>query len=75
MRANFLLECLRDLDNSLKERGSRLYVTSGDPTKVLPQLWNQWYITHMTHEADETGEPYAQNRDERLLLECAMVKR
>jgi cryptochrome len=63
MRAKFLLECVKDLDNSLRERGSRLYVVTGDPVEELPKLWKEFGITHMTHEADETGEPYAVERD------------
>jgi cryptochrome len=63
-RARFLLECVRDLDGSLRERGSRLYVAVGDPVEVLPALWDEWGVTHVTHEADETGEPYAACRDE-----------
>jgi len=62
-RAKFLLECVSDLDKSLKECGSRLYVATGDPVEVLPTLWKEWNVTHMTHEADETGEPYALQRD------------
>ena len=63
MRANFILECVKDLDNSLRERGSRLYVVTGDPVEELPKLWTEFGITHMTNEADETGEPYAVERD------------
>ncbi len=63
LRANFLLECLHDLDRSLRDCGSRLYVTKGDPVAVLPKLWEELEITHVTHEADETGEPYALERD------------
>lgn len=63
-RARFLLECVQDLDISLREYGSRLYVASGDPVKVLPQLWEEWGVTLLTHDADETGEPYATVRDE-----------
>lgn len=66
LRAKFLLECVRDLDNSLRERGSRLYVASGDPVEILPKLWDEWGVTHVTHEADETGEPYALKRDENV---------
>ena len=72
-RARFLLECLSDLDASLRERGSRLYVASGDPATVLPQLWEEWKVTDMTFEADETGEPYAHGRDERV-KELARLK-
>ena len=63
LRARFLLECVRDLDAGLRERGSRLYVVSGDPVEVLPALWEKWGVTHVTHEADKTGEPYATERD------------
>lgn len=63
LRARFLLECVQDLDDSLKQRGSRLYVATGDPAVVLPILWKEWGVTHMTHESDETGEPYALERD------------
>lgn len=63
MRANFILECVKDLDDSLRECGSRLYVVTGDPVEELPKLWKEFGVTHMTHEADETGEPYAVQRD------------
>eukprot|EP00980_Cylindrotheca_fusiformis_P010559 scaffold2334_cov118-Cylindrotheca_fusiformis.AAC.31 len=67
LRANFLVECLSDLDKSLRGIGSRLYVVSGDPTEVLPTLWDDWGVTHLTFESDETGEPYATARDETVL--------
>jgi len=63
LRANFLVECLQDLDSSLRKAGSRLYVASGDPVEVLPTLWAKWGITDMTYERNETGEPYARKRD------------
>ena len=66
LRANFLVECLADLDKNLRERGSRLYVASGDPVEILPELWSKFGITHMTHEGDETGEPYAKERDAKV---------
>lgn len=67
LRANFLVECLQDLDQSLRNNGSRLYVGSGDPVEVLPKLWDKWGVTHLTFEKDETGEPYAKERDEKVL--------
>lgn len=67
IRANFLVECLADLDQSLRQLGSRLYVLSGDPTVVLPEVWDDWGVTHLTFEADETGEPYSLKRDETIL--------
>jgi len=63
LRANFLVECLQDLDKSLRKVGSRLYVAEGDPAKVLPELWKKWQITHLTFEESEEGEPYAVKRD------------
>lgn len=67
LRANFLVECLTDLDNSLQKVGSRLYVVSGDPVEVLPKFWEDWGVSHLTFESDETGEPYAASRDEAIL--------
>ncbi len=63
LRANFLVECLQDLDDRLRAKGSRLFVASGDPRVVLPELWKQWNIGYMTYEEDESGELYASQRD------------
>lgn len=67
LRANFLVECLQDLDSNLRKLGSRLYVLSGDPTVVLPQKWEEWSITDLSFEEDESGEPYAASRDENII--------
>ena len=67
LRANFLVECLQDLDKNLRTLGSRLYVLSGDPTVVLPEKWAEWKITDLSYEEDETGEPYALERDETIM--------
>lgn len=67
LRANFLVECLQDLDKNLRTLGSRLYVLSGDPTVVLPEKWDEWKITDLSYEEDETGEPYARQRDETIV--------
>ncbi|KAL3918704.1 MAG: hypothetical protein SGILL_004109 [Bacillariaceae sp.] len=67
LRANFLVECLNDLDSNLRKLGSRLYVLEGDPTEVLPEKFDTWGITHLSFEEDETGEPYAAERDESII--------
>ena len=72
LRANFLVECLRDLDSNLRALGSRLYVLEGDPTVVLPAKWKEWGISHMSFEADESGEPYGVARDE-VIIEKAQA--
>jgi deoxyribodipyrimidine photolyase len=35
----FLLQCLEDLDNSLRKLNSRLFVVRGQPADVLPTLF------------------------------------
>jgi deoxyribodipyrimidine photo-lyase len=37
-RVAFMLECLRSLDQDLRDRGGRLILRYGDPVQVLPQL-------------------------------------
>jgi deoxyribodipyrimidine photo-lyase len=37
-RTQFLLECLNDLHDSLRQRGSGLVVREGRPEKIMPQL-------------------------------------
>ena len=60
-RWRFLLECLRDLDNSLRQLGSRLFIVEGQPIDVLPKLFEQWNISKLTFEYD--SEPFARQRD------------
>jgi cryptochrome len=60
-RVRFLLESLRDLDASLQQRGSRLLVVHGDPTKVIPVALQKWQCTRLCFELDT--EPYALIRD------------
>jgi len=67
IRANFLIECLQDLDQNLRNLGSRLYVLNGDPVDVLPKMWKEWDISHLSFEEDESGEPYALQRDETIV--------
>ncbi|WP_421656542.1 FAD-binding domain-containing protein [Leptothermofonsia sp. ETS-13] len=37
-RVAFMLDCLRSLDQDLRDRGGRLILRHGDPVEVLPQL-------------------------------------
>ena len=70
LRVNFLLETLHDLDKNLRKRGSRLYVLNADkeaPASVLSRMWKEWEITHLSFEEDETGEPYACQRDTEVI--------
>ena len=60
-RYSFLLESLRDLDASLRARGSRLVVLRGKPEEELPRAWKSWGVGKLTFERDT--EPYARARD------------
>lgn len=60
-RWRFLLESLKDLDNKLKEFGTRLYIVQGHPIDVFPRLIKEWGITRLTFEYD--SEPYPSQRD------------
>ncbi|XP_010281210.1 PREDICTED: cryptochrome-2-like [Phaethon lepturus] len=57
----FLLDALRDLDGSLQEMGSRLFVAQGCPEEVFPHLFHAWGTTRLTFEVDT--EPSACRRD------------
>jgi cryptochrome len=75
-RMRFLLQSLRDLDATLRERGSSLLVLHGEPRVVLPRACKTWKVDLVTWEHDI--EPYAKMRDtavrgalERAGVECA----
>ena len=61
-RWEFLLQSLRDLDRSLAQCGSRLFVLRGKPMEILPSLFKEWEITRMSFEAD--SEPSCKTRDD-----------
>ncbi|XP_068096418.1 cryptochrome-1-like [Hyperolius riggenbachi] len=69
-RWRFLIEALKDLDESLKTINSRLFVVRGKPAEVFPVLFKKWKVTRLTFEVDT--EPYSKQRDsevERLAAE------
>ncbi|XP_037792441.1 cryptochrome-2-like [Penaeus monodon] len=63
-RWRFLAQTLVDLDTSLKQLGSRLFVVRGKPEEVFPKLFKEWNVEKMTWEVDT--EPYARIRDEKI---------
>uniref|UniRef100_A0A8C2B709 Cryptochrome-1 n=1 Tax=Cyprinus carpio TaxID=7962 RepID=A0A8C2B709_CYPCA len=60
-RWRFLLQCLEDLDASLRKLNSRLFVIRGQPTDVFPRLFKEWKITRLSYEYD--SEPFGKDRD------------
>ena len=61
-RTQFMLECLADLDASLRERGSGLVVRHGRPERELPALAEEVGATQVHFTADVT--PFARDRGE-----------
>ncbi|XP_070580073.1 cryptochrome-1-like [Ptychodera flava] len=57
----FLLQSLEDLDSSLRKLNSRLFVIRGQPADVLPRLFKDWEVSHLSFEED--CEPYGRERD------------
>ncbi|CAH0722552.1 unnamed protein product, partial [Brenthis ino] len=67
----FLLQCLEDLDNSLRKLNSRLFVVRGQPADALPKLFQEWGTTALTFEEDP--EPYGRVRDHNIMTKCQEV--
>ena len=60
-RHRFLLDCLGDLDRTLRERGSRLTVLDGRPEEALPTLCRTLGASSV-HASRDVG-PFADRRD------------
>ena len=63
-RTQFLLECLADLDRSLRARGSRLVIRHGRPETEIPKLAREISATAVHFTKDVSG--FARNRDRRV---------
>ncbi len=63
-RVQFLLECLKVLDQRYRERGSRLVIRTGDPVQVLGELVQESGATKVVWNQDV--EPFAKERDQRV---------
>ncbi len=64
-RTQFMLECLEDLDQSLRERGSRLVVRRGSPERELPALAGELAAEVVLMSPDVS--PFARRRDRRAI--------
>jgi deoxyribodipyrimidine photo-lyase len=67
-RTQFLLECLVDLDISLRDRGSGIVIRRGRPESELLKLAGQLGASaiHLTADAS----PFARRRDQRVAKAC-----
>ena len=63
-RTQFLLECLADLDDSLRRRGTALVVRRGPPEREIPRLVRETNATAVHLSSDVS--PYARGRDTRV---------
>jgi deoxyribodipyrimidine photo-lyase len=69
-RNRFLIECLHDLKDSLKQRGADLVIREGTPQKVLAELAKEFHADAVYYTADYS--PLATRRDKRT--EAALEK-
>ncbi|MGH2869434.1 MAG: deoxyribodipyrimidine photo-lyase, partial [Solirubrobacteraceae bacterium] len=72
-RTQFLLECLADLDGSLRQRGSRLFVRHGAPQRELPALARALRLESVHYTSDVSPFARARESDVRAALEEAGV--
>lgn len=68
-RVAFMLEALRDLDESLRKAGGRLFVRRGDPVREAMALARECGAGAIHVSADWSA--YARAREERLARACA----
>jgi len=71
-RLSFLLDSLRDLDGSLRERGARLVLRRGDPVEELLGVAAECGATSI-HLSDDYSH-YARSRLQRLALACERAR-
>jgi deoxyribodipyrimidine photo-lyase len=67
-RVSFLLDCLHDLDSSLKERGGRLFVRRGDVAEEVTRTGLAAGAAAVYMSADYSG--FARRREARLRKAC-----
>lgn len=68
-RVAFMLEALRDLDESLRRVGARLFVRRGDPVREAVAVARECGASQIHVSADWSA--YARAREERLARACA----
>jgi deoxyribodipyrimidine photo-lyase len=58
-RAQFLLESVADLRQSLQHLGSNLIIRQGKPEEIIPELVQQWAIATVAYQSEVTAEETA----------------
>lgn len=68
----FMFQSLRELDEKLKEKGSKLYLFRGNQIEILKELISKYKIKKIYQNRDYT--PFARGRDKKLAdLEVPLV--
>ncbi|MEE3624814.1 FAD-binding domain-containing protein [Nitrospirillum sp. BR 11752] len=65
----FILECLADLADNLRQRGGALHVATGEVVEVLGRLYRQAPFTTL-HSHEETGNDLTYRRDRDVARWC-----
>ena len=69
-RLDAILQSLVDLNESLREIGSQLYVAIGDPLTIVEAIFNSYPIQKVTYERD--NDP-SQGRIDLALVRCSLL--
>ena len=69
---HFLLNSLAELNSALKDRGTKLYVFSGNPARIVESLIKQDSIDAVFVNKDYT--PFSKRRDGEIAKVCAKYK-
>lgn len=64
----FIYEALRDLNNQLEKKGSKLYVFEDTPEKIIPELIKKYNINAIF--SNKTYSFYGKDRDENIKNLC-----
>ena len=64
----FMIECLEDLKNQLKQKGGELFFFKGKPEEVVTQCVSKLCVEALIVNRDYT--PYSQKRDKKLEKVC-----
>ena len=64
-RTAFMLACLEELDQSLRERGAKLVIREGRPEKAIPELAKQVGASDVHWTADIS--PWSRRRDQNVI--------
>ncbi|XP_052238808.1 cryptochrome-1-like isoform X2 [Dreissena polymorpha] len=77
-RMRFLIESLRDLDETFNNYGGRLYVFTGDLMNILGNLIKEWNVSRLSFDADVEAIWHKRDQDVRRLcseLDVEVVER